>query len=162
MFQIGIWNWLWRELLPIAKMTTARTLLAEAALNNWPLWEMEVRTHFFMVTYMKQSICNLLRSKFFPQNKPIIHENLFSFLFFSFLIFGRSIWKSLHGLKQARWAMFDKFRNATIQKKRKKDKFRSAILQATFYQSQDDSSLFIRWTSRAWTKLLICADEMNW
>eukprot|EP00268_Persea_americana_P044937 TRINITY_DN4553_c2_g1_i10.p1 TRINITY_DN4553_c2_g1~~TRINITY_DN4553_c2_g1_i10.p1 ORF type:complete len:308 (+),score=35.45 TRINITY_DN4553_c2_g1_i10:1732-2655(+) len=54
--------------------------------------------------------------------------------------------KSLYGLKQAPRAWFEKFR--------------SAILQAHFYQSSNDSSLFIRRSSHGYTILLIYVDDM--
>ena len=54
--------------------------------------------------------------------------------------------KSLYGLKQAPRAWFDKFR--------------AAILQAGFRQSYSDSSLFLRWTPKGYTFLLVYIDDM--
>ena len=54
--------------------------------------------------------------------------------------------KALYGLKQAPRAWFDKFR--------------TAILQAGFRQSHSDSSLFIRWTPKGYTFLLVYVDDM--
>ena len=55
--------------------------------------------------------------------------------------------KSLYGLKQAPRAWFDKFR--------------TAILQAGFRQSHSDSSLYLRWTTKGYTFLIVYVDDMS-
>ena len=113
---------------PVAKMTTVRCLLSVAYVQNWLLWQMDVK-NAFLHGDLQETIYMRPPPRYTCPPKHVC-----------------KLKKSLYGHKQAPRAWFEKFR--------------FAILQAHFYQSPNDGSLFIRRTSRGCTILLLYVNDI--
>lgn len=61
----------------VSKMTIGRTLLRVAATCSWDLLHMDLKNHFFMVTWRKQSAFIPLMDMFVHQTMYIIYKDFF-------------------------------------------------------------------------------------
>ena len=83
---------------PVANMTTVRTVLAIAASQSWPLYQMDVKNAFLHGDLKEEVYMRL------PQGIPSSSKTDVA-----------RLRRSLYGLKQAPRAWFDKFRTTLLQ-----------------------------------------------
>lgn len=86
---------------PVAKMTTARTVLAITASQSWPLYQMDVKNAF---------LHSDLKEEVYMRLPP----GLSSFFFLHLMLVG-CVALSMDSLKQAPRAWFDNFRGVLLQ-----------------------------------------------
>ncbi|XP_068639307.1 uncharacterized mitochondrial protein AtMg00810-like [Aristolochia californica] len=110
-------------------MTTVRTIFAIAASQSWPLHQMDVKNAFLHSDLQEDVYMKL------PSGMPSSSPDQVC-----------KLCRPLYGLKQARWAWFEKFRGTLILHR--------------FTQSQYDSSLFYHKSTAGMVILLVYVDAI--